>query len=174
MNEQTLSSEQIYRGRVINLRVDKILEASGNETTRDVVEHGGAVAIVAIDDKGNVLLVRQFRYAVGKELLEIPAGGVEPGEKPDHTAARELQEEIGYFPQNLKKIGGFYSAPGFCTEYLHLYLATELTYSPLTAEDTDEIQVVRIAPADIPELITSGKICDAKSIAGLLSYSLYK
>lgn len=174
MEERLLSSEQIYKGHVINLRVDRVEAAGGRETTRDVVEHGGAVAIVAVDDDGNIILVRQFRYPVGKELLEIPAGGIDPGEDPAQTAARELQEEIGYFPQNLKKMGGFYSAPGFCTEYLHLYLATELIYSPLVAEDTDGIEVVRVAPADIPGLITSGRICDAKSIAGLLSYTLYK
>lgn len=174
MKERVLSSEQIYQGHVVNLRMDRVEEPDGRQTTRDVVEHNGAVAILAIDDDGNILLVRQFRYPVGRELLEIPAGGIDPGEDPAQTAVRELREEIGYFPKKLEKLGGFYSAPGFCTEYLHLYLATELVYSPLVAEDTDDIEVVRVAPADISVLITSGKICDAKSIAGLLSFPLYK
>lgn len=174
MKEITLGAEHIYQGHVINLRVDRVEDNEGKKTTREVVEHGGAVAIVAIDDSGNILMVRQYRYPVEKELLEIPAGGIDPGEDPAQAAARELQEEIGYFPQKLKRLGGFYSAPGFCTEYLHLYLATGLTYNPLVAEDTEDIEVVRIAPADIHGLITSGNICDAKSIAGLLSYNLYK
>lgn len=174
MEERTLSTEQIYQGHVINLRVDRVESKEGRNSTREVVEHGGAVAIVAINNSGDVLMVRQYRYPVEKELLEIPAGGIDHGEDPAQAAARELQEEIGYFPQNLKRLGGFYSAPGFCTEYLHLYLATGLTYNPLVAEDTAEIEVVKIATSDIPELITSGKICDAKSIAGLLSYTLYQ
>lgn len=174
MQERILSTEQIYKGKVVGLRVDRVERPDGEETTRDVVEHGGAVAIVAIDADNNVLLVRQYRYAVGEELLEIPAGGIDPGEDAAQTACRELQEETGYFPQKLKKLGGFYSAPGFCTEYLHLFLATDLTFDPLVAEDTEEINVIRVAQADIPELITSGKIHDAKSIAGLLSLPLYK
>lgn len=174
MKEQTLSSEQIYRGHVVSLRVDRVEESGGRKTAREVVEHRGCVAIIPIDDDGNVLLVRQFRYPIGKELLEIPAGGIDSGEDAARTAARELQEETGYFPHKLERLGGFYSAPGFCTEYLHLYLATELAYSPLVAEDTEDIEVVRVAQADIPELVTSGKICDAKSIAGLLSFPLYK
>lgn len=173
MEERTLSTEQIYQGQVVNLRVDRVEKPGGGETTREIVEHSDCVAIIAIDADGNVLLVRQFRQAAGKELLEIPAGGIDPDEDAAQAACRELQEETGYFPQKLERLGGFYSSPGFCTEYLHLYLATELTFSPLEAEDTESIEVVRVSSADIPELITSGKICDAKSIAGLLSFSLY-
>lgn len=174
MEERLLSTEQIYQGHVVSLRLDRVEEAEGRETTREIVEHHGGVAIVAIDADGHVLLVRQFRYPVGKELLEIPAGGIDSGEDASQAAVRELQEETGYFPQKLERLGGFYSAPGFCTEYLHLYLAKELTHSPLKAEDTESIEVVRVSPTDIPDLITSGKIRDAKSIVGLLSFPLYK
>jgi ADP-ribose pyrophosphatase len=111
---------------------------------------------------------------VGEELLEIPAGGIYPDETVEQAVCRELQEETGYFPHQLKKLRGFYSAPGYCTEYLYLYLATELAFSPLQAEDTEDIGLVRVPLADIPHLIASGKICDAKSIAGLLSTSLYE
>ena len=174
MEERTLSTEQIYQGRAVSLRVDMVKKTSGRKTTREIVEHSDCVAIIAIDTDGNVLLVRQLREAVGKELLEIPAGGIDLDEDAAQAACRELQEETGYFPQKLERLGGFYSTPGYCTEYLHLYLATELTFSPLEAEDTESIEVVRVSQVDIPELITSGKICDAKSIAGLLSFSIYK
>ena len=172
--ERLLSSQQIYQGRAVKLRVDKVAKPSGKETTREVVEHGDCVAIVAVDAEDNVLLVRQFRHAVGEELLEIPAGGIHPDETAEQAVCRELQEETGYFPHKLKKLRGFYSAPGYCTEYLYLYLATELAFSPLQAEDTESIELVRVPMADIPNLIASGKICDAKSIAGLLGASLYE
>jgi len=145
--------------------------SSGRETTREIVEHSDCVAIVAIDANGNVLLVNQFRKPVEKELLEIPAGGIDPGEDPVTAVRREMQEETGYLPQKVERLGGFYSAPGYCTEYLHLYLATDLTPSQLYAEDTESIKLVRVPISQIPALITSGSICDAKSIAGLLIYS---
>jgi ADP-ribose pyrophosphatase len=167
--EQLLSSQQIYQGRAIKLRVDTVEKPTGRTTTREIVEHDDCVAIVAIDAEDNVLLVRQFRQATGKELLEIPAGGINPGESPTEAVCRELQEETGYFPQKVEMLGGFYSAPGYCTEYLHLYLATDLTPSPLYAEDTESIELVRVTLPHIGELIASNEICDAKSIAGLLS-----
>ena len=126
--------------------------------------------MVAVDDEGRIVMVKQFRRPVNKVLLEIPAGGVEDGEDPEECVRRELQEEIGYIPGKLQRLGGFYAAPGYCTEYLHLFLATQLTESRLTAEDTDEIEVVRITVAEVRAMIDSGQICDAKSIAGLLRY----
>jgi ADP-ribose pyrophosphatase len=143
----------------------------GRETTREIVEHSDCVAIVAIDADDNVLLVKQFRKSVERELLEIPAGGIDPGEDPVTTVRREMQEETGYLPQKVERLGGFYSSPGFCTEYLHLYLATDLTPSQLYAEDTESIKLVRVLISQIPTLIASGSICDAKSITGLLIYS---
>jgi ADP-ribose pyrophosphatase len=132
------------------------------------------VAVVAIDDGGNVLLVNQFRQPVGKELLEIPAGGIEANEDPAAAVRREMQEETGYLPGKLEKLGGFYSAPGYCTEYLYLYLAADLTPSQLYAEDTEAISLVRVPVTGIPGLIASGSICDAKSIAGLLTFLEYR
>ncbi len=168
--EKTLSSQVIYDGCVVRLRIDTVQVADGRETTREIVEHADCVAIVAVDDKDNVLLVRQFRKAVEKELLEIPAGGIEPGEDPVAAVQREMREETGFLPGKVEVLGGFYSSPGFCTEYLYLYLATDLTHSPLQAEDTDSIELTTVPFGQIPGLITSGRICDAKSIAGLSIY----
>jgi ADP-ribose pyrophosphatase len=141
---------------------------------REVIEHDGAVVIVGIDDNNNVLLVRQFRHAAGKELLELPAGGIDPGETPGVTAAREMQEETGYAPGKLEGMGGFYSAPGFTSEYLHLFLATELAPSRLIAEDTEEIKLIKMPAGKALELIRTGEIQDAKTIAGLLFYLKFK
>ena len=169
--EKTLSSQLIYDGRAVKLRVDTVRMPGGRETRREIVEHRDCVAIVAIDADDNVLLVKQFRKSVEKELLEIPAGGIDPGEDPVTTVRREMQEETGYLPRKLERLGGFYSTPGYCSEYLHLYLATDLTPSQLYAEDTESIKLVRVPISQIPGLIASGSICDAKSIAGLLIYS---
>jgi ADP-ribose pyrophosphatase len=111
---------------------------------------------------------------VGRFLLEIPAGGIDPGEEPLDSVRRELQEETGYFPRQIAKLGGFYSVPGYGTEYLHCFLATDLVPGRLIAEDTEDIELVRIFADEIPGLITSGEICDAKSIAALLMFLLVR
>jgi len=172
--EKTLSSQLIYEGRAVKLRVDTVQMPSGRQTTREIVEHADCVAIIAIDANDNVLLVNQFRKPVEKGLLEIPAGGIDPGEDPVDCVCRELREETGYLPRKVERIGGFYSAPGYCTEYLHLYLATDLISSPLHAEDTESIRLIRVPIGQISNLIATGAICDAKSIAGLLTFLGYK
>ncbi len=168
--ERQLSSSQKYSGRVVSLRVDNVEKPGGTTTTREVVEHGDCIAVVPVDQDGNVLLVQQFRYPVGCSLLEVPAGGIDAGEDAIDSVKRELQEEIGYVPATIEKLGGFYSAPGYSTEYLYTYLATDLSPSRLVAEDTDEIEVLRVPLPDIPALIYSGQICDSKSVAALLFY----
>ena len=174
MAEETLSSQLIYEGRALRLRVDTVKMPSGRETEREIVEHEDCVAIIAIDADDNVLLVKQFRKPVEGELLEIPAGGIDPGEDPVATVRRELREETGYLPRKIERLGGFYSAPGYGTEYLYLYLATDLIPSQLFAEDTENISLVRVPLGQISELITSGSICDAKSIAGLHMFLEYR
>jgi len=168
--EKKLSSQQIYSGRAVNLSVDIVEKPSGKKATREVVEHSACIAAVVLDDQHNVLLVRQFRYPVGRFLLEIPAGGIDDGEEPQDCVRRELQEEIGYLPRKIDKLGGFYSIPGYGTEYLHCYLATNLVPSRLVAEDSQGIELVRVPTNQIPQLIASGEICDAKSIAALLTF----
>jgi ADP-ribose pyrophosphatase len=168
--EKTISSQLIYEGRAVTLRVDTIRTKSGRKTTREIVEHADCVAIIPVDADKHVLLVRQYREAIGKQLLEIPAGGIEAGEAAEDAVRRELREETGYLPGKIERLGGFYSTPGYCTEYLYLYLAKDLTPSPLFAEDTESIEVVRVPAGQLLSLITSGTICDAKSIAGLLIF----
>jgi len=168
--EETLSSKVVYSGRVVRLRVDDIRLPDGRQTSREVVEHGDCVAVIPLDVDGNVLLVRQFRKPVEKDLLEIPAGCIDPGEEPVATVRREMREETGYLPRKIERLGGFYASPGYCTEYLHLYLATDLVPDRLQAEDTDSIELVRVPLSRIAGLVASGDICDAKSIAGLLLY----
>jgi ADP-ribose pyrophosphatase len=168
--ERVLSSQSIYNGRAVNLRVDTIQMPDGRETTREVVEHSECVVVVAIDADKKVLLVKQYRLPVQKDLLELPAGGIEGDEEPVDAVRREMQEETGYLPKKIESLGGFYSSPGYCTEYLHLFLATDLMPSQLYDEDTQSITLVRVPVTDIPELIRSGDICDAKSVAGLLIY----
>ncbi|MDO8670593.1 MAG: NUDIX hydrolase [Dehalococcoidia bacterium] len=166
--EKTIESQRLYEGRIINLRLDTIELPDGRTAKREIVEHRGAVAIVAIDENDNVLLVRQFRTPVGGVLLEVPAGTLDPGEKPEDCARRELQEETGFAAGHIERLGGFYSAPGFCTEYLYLYLATELTPSRLEADYDENIEVEKVPLSEVHHLITSEKIRDAKSVGGLL------
>ncbi len=165
--ERTISSQQIFDGHVVRLRVDTVLTADGRRSTREIVEHSDCIGVVAIDEDDNVLLVRQYRKAIEKELLEIPAGGVDPGETPEEAVVREMQEETGYLPGRVERLAGFYSSPGFCTEYLHLYLATELTPSRLHAEDTAGISLVRIPVAEIEGMLAADAFEDGKSIVGL-------
>jgi ADP-ribose pyrophosphatase len=164
----------VYEGRAVKLRVDTVRMPGGRQTTREIVEHSDCVAVIALDDEAHILLVEQFRKSVEKELLEIPAGGIEPGETPEDCVRREMREETGFLPRKLERLGGFYSAPGYCTEYLYLYLATDLVSSPLQAEDSESISLVRVPPPQIPGLIASGAICDAKSIAGLFAFLEYR
>lgn len=166
--EKLLDSKYAYQGRRINLRIDSIELPSGRKTTREIVEHSDCVAIVAVDATENVILVRQHRSAADQDLLEIPAGRVEPGESPLVCAHRELREEIGYLAGKVDALGGFYASPGYSTEHLYLYLATELEPVP-EAPDADEIMdVVRVPIDSIPGMITSGEIRDAKTLVGLL------
>ncbi len=168
MSEKTLSSQQIYDGRILKLRLDTVKLPSGRVTKREIVEHDDSIAIVAIDGDDNVLLVKQFRKAVEKEVLEIPAGGIEPGEEPVAAVKRELREETGFLPQRVERIGGFYASPGYSSEFLHLFVASDLTPEKLQAEDTESIKVERVPISRILELIRTGTINDAKSVAGLL------
>ncbi|MDV2990238.1 MAG: NUDIX hydrolase [Dehalogenimonas sp.] len=160
----------VFTGKLITVRQDAVTQVDGAEKIWDVVEYPPAVAVVAVDENGDLLLVRQYRHAVETELLEIPAGGIDPGETPEEAVRREMQEETGFYPERIERLTGFYSAPGYSTEVLHLFLATELTPARLVAEDTDEITLLRTSATEIRQMIQNGQIQDSKSIAGLLFY----
>jgi ADP-ribose pyrophosphatase len=168
VEETILTTEKIYSGRIINLKVHQVKLPNGEEAKREVVEHPGAVAIVAFDADGNVLLVRQFRLAAGKILSEIPAGTLNRGEDPRECAIRELQEETGYKPGKLEALGGIYVAPGYTTEFIHLFLATELTESKLTMDADEFIEVDHVPFKDLLAMIDRGEIVDAKSNVSLM------
>ena len=166
--EEKLSSRSVFEGRVVSLRVDEVRLPDGRSAVREVVDHRPAVVIVPLDECDHVLMVRQYRYAVGETLLEAPAGIVEEGEDPDETAQRELQEEVGRIAGDLRKIGEFWATPGFCNEMMHAYVARDLGHSALAADDDEDITVVPVPMAEALDMIASGKIRDAKTIAALL------
>ena len=166
--EPTIESKDIYQGRIIKLRVDTVQLPSGRTTTREIAEHEDAVCVVPIDENNNVLMVRQYRKAAQLNLLEVPAGGVEAGETPDETVLRELQEEVSVTSGSLRRLSGFWVSPGWATEFMHAYLATDLTPASLPADDDEYISVERVPLDSIPGLIESGEIQDSKSIAALL------
>lgn len=172
--ERVVGSRVLHRGRYLTFRVDTIERPDGSRSERDIAGHPGAVAIVAVDADDRVLLVRQFRLATGGTLLEIPAGTLDQAadgriEDPDRAARRELEEETGQRARGWRKIGTFWTAPGFATEEMHLYLATELEHvSDTLGEDEDEqLELVRMPWRDAVALAESGGIRDAKSLVGL-------
>ena len=163
-----IASRRIYK-RWFGVRVDSLRYPSGREGKIDIVEHVGGVTIVALDPDDRLLLVRQYRHAVGRELLELPAGTLDSGESPERCAERELQEETGYRPGRLERLGGFYTAPGYCTEYLHIFLASDLVESRLEG-DEEAIDLVPTPLEDALRLVAAGEIEDAKTAGALLLY----
>ena len=155
------------------MRVDTVTLLRGARGTREIVEHSECVCVVPLDENNNVVLVRQYRKAVEEELLEIPAGGVEPGEAAQEAVLRELQEETGYTAENLKHLSSFWTTPGFCTELMHAYVATGLRPSGLKPDEDENIQVITVPLDSIPDMLSKGEIKDAKSIASLLMVLLF-
>ncbi len=169
MTERLISSEQIYKGRVVEVRLDRIKTAGGFEATREVVVHPGSVALVAEDRDGRILLVRQYRHPVRQTTLELPAGTREDREPALDCAHRELREETGYRANRIERLAGFYPAPGFCNEYLDIFWATDLAADALSKEPDEEIAVERLTLAQCLEAVDQGVISDAKSIIGILT-----
>ncbi len=168
LKEEILESHTLYQGRVVTLRIDTVRLPNGATARREIVEHRGAVAIVPLLNRETVLLIRQYRQAVGETLLEIPAGTLEPDEPPDACAQRELQEETGYTARQMRRLFSQYLAPGYSQEVLHVYLAEELAPA---AQGLDEDELVELVPTPlhaIETMILQGEIKDSKTIAGLL------
>jgi ADP-ribose pyrophosphatase len=168
MDFKEIGSTTIYHGRVFDVRQEQLRLPTGRVVQLDIVAHPGAVVLVPVDNEGNLLFVRQYRHAAGKLILELPAGTTETGEDLVSCAHRELREETGMAAGSLKKIGEFYIAPGYSTEYLYIYLANNLHPAPLPGDDDEFIQIERIPVDQAFTLAEQGSIIDAKTLAALL------
>lgn len=169
LRETTITSEEVFSGKLVKLRVDTVRLPDGKQARREVVVHRGAVAAVPLLDGDTVVMVRQFRQAAGEVLMEIPAGTLDSGEDPCACVARELAEEIGYTSNKLTLMFRSYLAPGYSSEMLHTFLAESLAKAPTSNPDADEfIEVVEVPLAEAVEKIVTGEIKDAKSICGIL------
>jgi ADP-ribose pyrophosphatase len=168
MDFKLLNSETIYRGRVFNLRQDDVLLPDGANTRLDIVDHPSAVVLVPIRGNDQILFIRQYRHAAAKAVLELPAGVLELDEDPEICALRELREETGMSAGKIQKIGGFFLAPGYSTEYLHTFLAADLKPDPLPADHDEFIDVIPIAIIQAYSMAEEGAIHDAKTLASLL------
>ncbi len=168
MQETIVDTQDIFDGRIVHLLLHKVRLPDGKYSKREVIKHSGAVAIVALDDQQNVLMVRQFRLPAGKVLYEIPAGTLEKDEAPEVCASREMQEETGYKPTNLEAMGGFYTAPGYTTEFIYLFFATGLSEARLEQDVDEFIELERVPFTKALEMIEQGEIVDGKTILGLL------
>ena len=165
------NDREIYAGRVVTLRLKYLPQPDGRRHLREIVEHAPGAAVVAVDHAGQVLLVRQLRPAVDAALLELPAGLVDPGETPIDCARRELAEETGYAASTLEPLLSFYTSPGFSTELIHIFVATDLREGVLAHDEEEEIELVRLPLEQAIRQVTEGEISDAKTVAGLLAYA---
>lgn len=167
VEEKTLQSERIFEGRILNLRVDTVALPDGQKATREIVEHRGAVAVIAIDEDEMIYLVRQYRKPVEEVLLEIPAGKLEQGEDPRECAGRELLEETGLTAEYLQEVFVYYTTPGFTNEAIHVFVATGLTRQEANPDADEFLEVVGIPLKEAYQKVTQGVIKDGKSIVAI-------
>lgn len=164
--EKTLSTNKIFAGKIIDLQVDKVSLPNGETSERELVKHPGAVAVIALNSAKELILVEQYRKPLELSILEIPAGKIEPNEKPENTALRELEEETGYTTKKLRYITSFYTSPGFADEIIHIYYTDQLEQlKELVIGDADEfVEVHRLSGEQIKQALSSQAIYDAKTI----------
>ena len=165
-----ISSETAYAGRLFNVSLDTIEMDGGVIAYRETIRHPGAVAMVPVTAEGNLLLVTQYRHAAGRRLLELPAGTLEAGEEPLSAVSRELQETVDQRNGKVVAQGGFCVTPGYTTEYIYLFVCSELEPSSLAADDDEDIEIETLTPDEALGAIESGEICDAKSVVGILRW----
>ena len=172
MNSRIVSDEVVHRGRICRVHKIALRMDTGEVVPRDLIEFGDAVVVVPVLGDGSVVLIRNERFAVGEELLELPAGKLDGAEDPSAAAARELAEETGYSAGRLERLGGFYSCPGAIDEYLHVFLATDLAAGRQNLEAHERIRLEIVPPRRLTEMIVAGELHDAKSIAALSLWRL--
>ena len=165
--EKTLASRTVFNGRVIEVKHDRVLCPNGQEAFREVVEHRGGVAVVAVTEQEEIFLVRQYRYAVGYEMWEIPAGKLEAGEEPFCAIVRELEEEVGAVAATWQDLGYIIPTCGYCNEKIHLFLAKDLTYTQPHPDEDEFLDVAKFPKSKVMEMCKNGQINDAKTICAL-------
>jgi ADP-ribose pyrophosphatase len=170
---ETIERETIFEGKVVRLYLDKVLLPNGKEAEREVVLHWGAVGMVALDDEEKVFLVRQYRHPTGRELIEIPAGKLDPGEEPLDCARRELMEEIGYSAEEWRELTSFYTSPGFSDEMLYLFLARDLKEGVADPEEDEFLEIMHMPLQEALAMVARGEILDSKTIVGLALCHMY-
>lgn len=166
--EKTVGSRDIYSGRVFRVREDKALLENGETVSRELILHGGGVCVVPVNEKGEVLMVRQFRYPFGQPLLEVPAGKLEAGEGRAECGRRELLEEVGAEASEYEYMGVMYPSPAYLNEQIHIYLAGGLTYSEQRLDDDEFLDVVKLPLSEAVEMVMRNEIFDAKTKLALL------
>ncbi len=170
IDEKTMKSERIYEGKVINLRVDTVELPDRKYSKREIVEHDGAVGILAVTGEGKLIFVKQFRKSVEEILLEIPAGRIETDEAPIDCAKRELEEETGFKANSMSKMMDFYTSPGFSNEILHIYLAQNLSPGTASPDEDEYIEVIYLTLDEALKRLEAGEIKDSKTIIAILQY----
>jgi ADP-ribose pyrophosphatase len=173
MSYTVTASEPIFAGRAFKVRIDSVRRPDGKVHRIEIVDHPGAVTLVPVGADGRLHFVRQYRHSTLEVMLELPAGTLDPGEDPAACARRECREEIGMAPEKLEPLGGFFLAPGYSTEYLHVYLATGLTEAPLPADEDEDLRVERLTLEQAEGLARTGGLHDAKTLAALYLYRVY-
>lgn len=173
MSYEVKKSEIVYKGKIFNLEKDVITLPDGRETVRETIRHGGAAAMIPIDNEGKIIFVRQYRHSAGKEVLEIPAGTIEKGEDPYNCAIREIQEETSYKAGKMTFLFKMFSAIGFCSEQIYIYLAENLEKGEFNMDEDEFITIERYTLKESIELIYKGEICDSKTISAIFAYKDY-